>query len=48
MIDATKEIIVALINTKQIANTGDTDSNIIEVTKAIEEVYNKLKSCKYE
>lgn len=44
MLDCLKEIIVALIEQKQIANTGDTDTNIQEVNKAINEIGKKLYS----
>lgn len=38
MLDAIKEIVVALIEQKQIANTSDVDKNIEEVNKAINEI----------
>lgn len=42
MAETLKAIIVALIEQKQIANTGETDTNIEEVNKAINEIGKKL------
>lgn len=47
MIDATKDIVIALINSKQIANTSDTNKNIEEIKNAIKEIYKQLQNSKY-
>lgn len=44
MLDATKDIVIALINSKQISCNSDTDKNIKEVKTAIKEIYQELKN----
>lgn len=48
MLEATKDIVIALINTNQIANTNNSDVNIKEVKNAIEEIYKQLNNCRQE
>lgn len=46
MIDNTKDIIIAMINTKAIANKNDSDKNIAEVRKAIKEIKQEVENTK--
>lgn len=48
MLEATKDIVIALINTKQIANTNDSDVNIKEVNKAINDIAKKLNDVNHQ
>ncbi len=47
MLDVVKDVVVTLIEQKQIANTGDTETNIAEVRKAIKEIYQELMNTKF-
>ena len=42
MLDCLKDIIVSLIDNKQIANNADVDKNIEDVQKAIKEIGKEL------
>lgn len=46
MIDVAKEIVITLINNKQIANYDNFDANINDVRKAIREICQELQNCK--
>ncbi len=43
MIEATRDIVIALINNQSIANTGEFDENIKEVKNAIDEIMKQLQ-----
>lgn len=47
MLEATKEIVIALINTKQIGCSGDVEKNIQDVKNAIKEIYQQLQNTKF-
>ena len=46
MVENTKEIVIALINSKQICNHSEPDENIEEARKAIREIHQELLNTK--
>ena len=46
MLEVTKEIVIALINNKQIANYSEPNENIEEVKAAIREIYQEVRNTK--
>lgn len=46
MVENTKEIVIALINSKQICNYAEPDKNIEEARKAIREIHQELLNTK--
>ena len=46
MIEITKEIVIALINSKQIGNHNNTEDNLEDVKKAIKEIYQEAMNTK--
>ena len=46
MLEYAKDIVIALINQQQIANTNDTNENINQVKTAIKEIYQELLNTK--